>query len=181
MTGDSQSVSPGTGADTTGNRWSQLKALFDSALALDPSERNSFIERQCGNNQELRQELESLLRSYEESGDFFEPPFGDLSFFADTTFPGDALPEPQIGSRIGAYCLEREIGRGGMGAVYLATRADSEFVKRVAIKLIRSGKDNDFAIGRFRNERQILARLEHPFVARLIDGGSRPTQDCRIS
>ncbi len=172
MIGDSQSVSPGAGADTTGNRWSQLKALFDSALALNPEDRQSFVEKQCGNNQELRRELESLLRSYEESGDFFEPPFADLSVFPDTAFPVDPSPEPQMGSRIGAYSLEREIGRGGMGAVYLATRADSEFVKRVAIKLIRSGKDNDFAIGRFRNERQILARLEHPFVARLIDGGT---------
>ncbi len=172
MTEDSQSVSPGTGADTTDNRWSQLKALFDAALALGPVERQIFIEQQCGNDQELRGELEALLRSYEESGDFFEPPFADLSSFADTDFPGDPWPEPQLGSRIGAYCLENEIGRGGMGTVYLATRADSEFIKRVAIKLIRSGKDNAFAIGRFRNERQILARLEHPFVARLIDGGT---------
>jgi serine/threonine protein kinase len=80
--------------------------------------------------------------------------------------------DPKAGNRLGAYRLEREIGRGGMGEVYLATRADSEFVKQVAIKLIRCGKENEFTIRRFRNERQILARIEHPYVARLIDGGT---------
>ena len=77
-----------------------------------------------------------------------------------------------MGTRLGAYRLEREIGQGGMGAVYLATRADSEFDKRVAIKLIRDGAASEFAIRRFRNERQILARLENAYIARLIDGGT---------
>ena len=77
-----------------------------------------------------------------------------------------------VGLRVGAYELVREIGRGGMGSVYLATRADSEFRKRVAIKLIRHGMESPFAIRRFRNERQILATLEHPNIARLIDGGT---------
>ena len=77
-----------------------------------------------------------------------------------------------MGSRIGAYELEREVGHGGMGTVYLANRADQEFRKRVAIKLIRVEKLSEFAIKRFRQERQILARLEHSNVARLIDGGT---------
>ncbi len=77
-----------------------------------------------------------------------------------------------IGRQIGSYKIEREIGKGGMGAVYLASRADQEFDKKVAVKLIKRGFDTDEIIGRFRHERQILAALEHPFITRLIDGGS---------
>jgi serine/threonine protein kinase len=76
------------------------------------------------------------------------------------------------GARIGAYKIVREIGRGGMGAVYLAVRADSEYQKRVAIKLVKRGMDTDFILRRFRNERQILASLDHPNIARLLDGGT---------
>lgn len=178
MTPDSQSVSPNAKTDTTGSRWSELKALFDSALLLDTSERQTFIDRRCSTDPELRDELESLLKSYEESDGFLEQPFASVKSLADTVFPATSsetcftTEEPQVGSRIGAYRLERQIGRGGMGTVYLATRADSEFDKRVAIKLIRRGRENDFAIRRFRNERQILARIENPYVARLIDGGT---------
>jgi eukaryotic-like serine/threonine-protein kinase len=172
MTRDSR-TSSGADTDSTGSRWSELKALFDSAILLDASERQTFIERRCADDGDLREELESLLKAYDETGDFLEQPLAaSLRSLADTAFPGTQTDDPQIGSRIGAYRLERQIGRGGMGAVYLATRADSEFVKRVAIKVIRHGKDNAFAVSRFRNERQILARLENQYVARLIDGGT---------
>ena len=77
-----------------------------------------------------------------------------------------------IGRRVGAYELKREIGRGGMGAVYLAVRADSAFQKSVAIKLVKRGMDTDFILRRFRNERQILASLDHPNIGRLLDGGT---------
>ena len=77
-----------------------------------------------------------------------------------------------IGRRLGAYRIEREIGRGGMGAVYEAIRVDNEFNKRVAIKLVKRGMDTDFILRRFRNERQILAALDHPHIARLLDGGT---------
>ncbi len=87
---------------------------------------------------------------------------------------GETLPlnDPLIGRRVGAYRLEYEIGRGGMGAVYLGVRADNEFQKRVAIKLIKRGMDTDFILRRFRRERQILASLDHPHIARLLDGGT---------
>ncbi|HEY0078086.1 MAG TPA: protein kinase, partial [Pyrinomonadaceae bacterium] len=81
-------------------------------------------------------------------------------------------PNSMTGRRIGAYQIVREVGRGGMGAVYLAERADSEFRRNVAIKLIKRGMDTDFIIRRFRNERQILAALEHPNIACLLDGGT---------
>src|SRR4029077_17966902 len=78
----------------------------------------------------------------------------------------------RIDSRIGAYRIVREIGRGGMGAVYLAARADGEFEKDVAIKVLKRGTDTEEIVRRFRSERQILAKLEHPNIARLIDAGS---------
>jgi eukaryotic-like serine/threonine-protein kinase len=178
MTGDSRKPITGN-AEVSSSHWAELKALFDSAILLDPPDREFFIENECGPNQELRRELESLLLVYDETGGFLEEPAASVRSFADTvfsptgtTFPLSGSEKVMVGSRIGAYLLEREIGRGGMGAVYLATRADGEFNKRVAIKLIRSGKENEFAVRRFRHERQILARLENQYVARLIDGGS---------
>ena len=82
------------------------------------------------------------------------------------------VEELSPGSRIGAYRLEKQIGQGGMGVVYLATRADSEYFKKVAIKLIPQAKVSDVVVSRFRKERQILASIEHPYVARLLDGGT---------
>src|SRR5262249_43361245 len=80
--------------------------------------------------------------------------------------------DSMIGRQIGAYRLVREIGRGGMGAVYLALRANDQSGRRVAIKLIKRGMDTDFILRRFRNERQILAALNHPNIARFLDGGA---------
>ena len=80
--------------------------------------------------------------------------------------------ESMVGRHVGPYRIEREIGRGGMGTVYEAWRADGEFQHRVAIKLIKSGLDKDFVLKRFRNERQILAALEHPNIGRLLGGGT---------
>ncbi len=90
---------------------------------------------------------------------------GMLESFADEI-------DPMIGRRLGAYRIEREIGRGGMGAVYEAVRVDKEFNKRAAIKLVKRGMDTDFVLRRFRKERQILAALDHPHIAGLLDGGT---------
>ena len=86
--------------------------------------------------------------------------------------PSENGGDSMIGRRVGIYELVKEIGRGGMGAVYLAERADGEFRQRVAVKLVKRGTDTDFVLNRFRHERQILASLEHPFIARLLDGGT---------
>ena len=170
-------------ATNSKRRWAEIKNIFGMALSVEAAERESFLQQHCGNDEDLRREVESLLFAYEETDDFLENPVLSLASFAVSEpessqsqfVPANDQPEePKAGSRIGAYRLEREVGRGGMGEVYLATRADSEFVKRVAIKLIRCGSENEHAIRRFRNERQILARIEHPYVARLIDGGSTP-------
>lgn len=152
----------------TSERWEIVKNLFESALNVSPAERAAFLETQCGGDEEVRREAASLLESLDGSGHFLEEP---LMSVKDVV----SIPEKQAnmaGLRVGAWELVREIGRGGMGTVYLAVRADNEFKKRVAIKLIRGGMETDVLIRRFRNERQILARLEHPNIARLIDGGT---------
>jgi len=147
--------------------------MFELAVTLESSEWPSFLDLQCGTDEELRREVESLLLAHEHSSNFLEEPVMSAGALADFT---EAPPKPSdsigVGSRIGAYQLEREVGHGGMGTVYLANRADEEFRKRVAIKVIRVEKLSEFAIRRFRQERQILARLEHSNVARLIDGGT---------
>ncbi len=147
--------------------------MFELAVTLESSEWRSFLDIQCGSDEELRREVESLLLAHEHSSNFLEEPVmsaGALANFAEG--PPEVSRFGRVGSGIGAYQLEREVGHGGMGTVYLANRADEEFRKRVAIKLIRVEKLSDFAIRRFRQERQILARLEHANVARLIDGGT---------
>src|SRR5204863_9694351 len=88
------------------------------------------------------------------------------------TRPEVAQEDPLVGRRVGSYRVVREVGRGGMGAVYLAERADSAFHKRVAVKVVKRGMDTDFILRRFRHERQILASFDHPNIARLLDGGT---------
>jgi serine/threonine protein kinase/Tol biopolymer transport system component/tetratricopeptide (TPR) repeat protein len=150
-------------------RWERAKDIFVAAIALAGTERESYLNEQCGGDVELRQEVESLLESYQETADFLERP---VAFVQPPEEQERTNAGGQPGMRIGAYELVREIGRGGMGAVFLAVRADNEFRKQVAIKLIHRGMESPLAVQRFRNERQILARLEHPNIARLIDGGT---------
>ncbi|MBV9082178.1 MAG: serine/threonine protein kinase [Acidobacteriaceae bacterium] len=151
-------------------QWQRVKDVFASALECDPRERHSFLDAACGLDAELRFEVESLLESDESSGDFIEKPPPELNLLLSDERPAVA----EIGKRVGAYELVREIGSGGMGTVYLAVRADAEFQKHVAIKLIRKGMESDLILNRFRKERQILASLEHPNIARLIDAGATP-------
>ncbi len=162
----------------TPEHWQQVEEVFQSALDCPPGERQQFIAEACAHDADLREQVEALVRQHEAAGDFIEAPAFDFSRlnYSDTPIVARPAPvaedDPMAGRRIGAYKLVREIGRGGMGAVYLAVRADSEFQKRVAIKLIKRGMDTDFILRRFRNERQILASLDHPHIARLLDGGT---------
>lgn len=141
------------------------------ASALTGAARVSFLDEQCGSDRDLRGEVESLLEAHEETAGFLERP---VAMLGDGEGREPTEDEAAPGLRIGAYELTHEIGRGGMGAVYRAVRADNEFRKEVAIKLIRRGMESSLAVQRFRSERQILARLEHPYIARLIDGGTTP-------
>ena len=149
------------------DRWDRLQGLFDEAVALAPAERSSFLDRACGGDGELRRELESLLEQDARSTDVL----GDVvsRAAARTAQAGAASP---IGRRIGRYRIERELGHGGMGRVYLAVRDDDEYHMQVAIKLIRGGSYRPELLERFRSERQILANLDHANIARLMDGGT---------
>ncbi len=143
-------------------RWQEVQELFDLAATRDPSQRGFFLERACDGDSELRREVESLLAADVAGDSRLDQPLFSLP---------DAV-EPKIeGRRIGPYKVVREIGRGGLGAVYLAERTD-QFRQRVALKLIKRGMDTDEVIRRFRVERQILANLEHANIARLLDGGT---------
>ena len=162
----------------TPEHWKQVEEIFQAALDLPPGERQKYIAEACLDDVRLREQVEFLVENYEEAGSFIEAPAlafsplpsdGSSSRTTQTLVGGD---DPMAGRRIGAYKIVREIGRGGMGAVYLAVRADSEFQKRVAIKLVKRGMDTDYILRRFRNERQILASLDHPNIARLLDGGT---------
>jgi serine/threonine protein kinase/Tol biopolymer transport system component/tetratricopeptide (TPR) repeat protein len=156
-------------ADLIPQRWKNVEEVFEAVLRLPPPERPAFLEQACGNDLRLRNQVETLLLSLDRAASLKEvPQFGVA--LSQTVL--EEIPPTMIGKRLGSYRIEREIGRGGMGSVYLAVRADDEFDKRVAIKLIKRGMDTDFIVRRFRNERQILASLDHPNIARLLDGGT---------
>jgi serine/threonine protein kinase/Tol biopolymer transport system component/tetratricopeptide (TPR) repeat protein len=152
----------------TSDRWKEVKGVFAAALDRPVSERAAYLDEACAGDEELRREVESLLASHQQAGEFIESP----AIPTDTQMLDEDEEDADLGRRIGAYRIEKEIGRGGMGSVYLAVRADEEFERQVAIKLIRRGMELDFIVRRFRNERQILANLDHPYIARLLDGGS---------
>ncbi len=148
----------------TAERWQEVKRIATDALQFDPAARAEFVARVCGGDQALQGEINLLLA---QDGDVIE----DLAAQARTQLAAEG-DSRFLGQRLGAYQILREIGRGGMGAVYLAERADEEFRKTVAIKLLKRGTDTDEVLQRFRAEREILARLEHPNIARLLDGGT---------
>jgi tetratricopeptide (TPR) repeat protein len=149
----------------------RVTELFGEALGLAAEEREAFLDRACGEDPPLRDELASLLAAHaEENGRFAAPPADLLSELA-----GDAVAAaPGAGQMIGPYRIVREIGHGGMGAVYEAYRADDDYRKRVAIKTLAVGRGHASLLQRFRQERRILARLDHRHIAALLDGGVTP-------
>ena len=154
-------------------RWQRIDGLFDEALDLPPAERGPFLDRSCAGEPDVREELEALLDACERASDFLGQPPHTLAGEVVGPLFGTAEAETHLapGQAVGPYRIVEPIGRGGMGVVYLAERADGHFRKRVALKVVKRGMDTDEIVGRFRHERQILARLEHPNVARLLDGG----------
>jgi serine/threonine protein kinase len=153
----------------TPERWRLVKEKLEIALGLEASEQAAYLAEIERGDQELVQELHSLLASHEQV----------LTDFMDTPAIGDAAmmavappPKSMLGRRVGTYQIVEQIGMGGMGEVYRAFRADDQYRKEVAIKVIRGGQDSAFVVSRFKHERQILADLDHPNIARLLDGGS---------
>lgn len=148
-------------------RWQRIENIFQSALDCDPNRRAALLDAECAGDAALREEIESLLASYPNSGFTENGAFPEAVKILERR--AQSLAE---GKQIGPYRIVREIGQGGMGVVYLAARADDAFQKFVAIKVIKRGLDTDAVIQRFRSERQILATLDHPNITRLLDGGT---------
>jgi serine/threonine protein kinase/tetratricopeptide (TPR) repeat protein len=151
--------------------WQRVEALLDEVLELSPAERPGFLNKACADDNGIRAEVESLLACEPEAEEFLRNPALSFSEGLIDSETSDEL----AGQQIGPYRIVRELGRGGMGDVYLASRADDQYEKEVAIKLVKRGFGTDDIRRRFRHERQILATLDHPNIARLIDGGTTET------
>jgi eukaryotic-like serine/threonine-protein kinase len=152
----------------TPERWKQIKTVLGHALELEPARRPGYLEEASLGDASFRAEVERLLSAERQAGKEF---LGDTDTHAAFDMPS-LLVDSRIGQRVGPYEIVEPIGEGGMGTVYRAVRADKEYEKHVAIKLIQAGQDSSVVISRFKNERQILASLEHPNIARLLDGGT---------
>ena len=153
-------------------RSKKVQELFEAALGQEPELRSAFLAEACANDSALLSEVESLLQWNEEAPGFHAVPALARSTGETLILQRKEQTCGQVNLPIGAYALRSEIGRGGMGTVWLAERVDGEFRKTVAIKLINRGMDTDEIVSRFRNEREILAALEHPSIARMLDGGT---------
>jgi len=150
-----------------GDSWERVQEIFLAAADLRPSERAAYLDSACRDDAGLRLEVESLLEEDATAE-------GSLDAAIQTEAANLLEERLLVGARLGAYRVIEEIGRGGMGSVYLAERDDDQYRKRVAIKVVKRGMDTDEVLRRFRHERQILAGLDHPYIARLIDGGTTP-------
>ncbi len=150
----------------TPERWRQAEDLFYRALDEPDTNREAFLAQQCGTDDELRQQVVGLLASDAQTKSNFA---GSVK---SAVLDLDSKPHARF---VGPYELLRELGRGGMGTVYLAKRTDEVYDKDVAIKLVTPGMDTDFLLARFKRERQVLGSLEHPNIARLLDGGTAQT------
>lgn len=158
---------------TDAHRWERIQEILADALELEGDERIRYLDGACGQDPEVRSEVESLIDASEQADAYFTDLAGRAGITRSTHgIAADAPDEPDMqGRRVGAYRLGTLLGRGGMGAVYAAERADGQFELTAALKLLPVGAATPEAHRRFLEERRILARLEHPNIARLYDGG----------
>ncbi|MDQ3041815.1 MAG: serine/threonine protein kinase, partial [Acidobacteriota bacterium] len=150
-------------------RWQQIKTILEATLEQSPPDRSVYLEQLCGADKTLRREVESLL-AFENSGE--ETDVFETNCLASVLEDEENKSKGFIGKQVGKYRIERELGAGGMGVVFLAERSDGEFAQRVAVKFLRQSFYSQSTLKRFVSERQILARLNHPYIAQLIDGGA---------
>jgi eukaryotic-like serine/threonine-protein kinase len=148
-------------------RWSRVEDVFDRALAVDAGDRDRWLDAECADDAELRREVASLLASTTGAGASIR-----RAVAAEASRVTSDARATTVGRRLGPYRLRALLGEGGMGAVYLADRDDAQFAKQVAVKVLPHALGSPQAIARFRDERQILAALEHRHIVRLLDGGS---------
>lgn len=140
--------------------WRQARKVFEDALDREPAERGAFVDEACLGDPQLLAEVSSLLASHDQADDVFLSPIIDA-----------VVLDRFEGRNLGPYRVLHRLGHGGMGAVYLAERADEQFRRRVAVKLIRPGFDDGHLMRRFSNERHMLAVLDHPNIVKLLDAG----------
>jgi serine/threonine-protein kinase len=174
-------------SDRSGDRWHEIDRILERALDVPAEEREEFVRAAGGEDANLIAAVLRLLRAHERAETFLErsiqstaaeawpeamASWSERSRAADGASP-DSLSD-RTGERIGPWVLTRLLGRGGMASVYLAERADGEFRQQAALKLLRRGLDTEDLIRRLRSERQILSSLNHPNIARLLDGGTTP-------
>jgi len=152
----------------TPEQWQRIRSILESALELDPASRPAFLDGACADTA-LRHEVDSLIAAQEQNSSFLEcPAVAEVVPDQDTA----SVAAWTTGMKLGPYEIHSWLGAGGMGEVYRAFRADGEYTKQVAIKLVRAGQNSAFVVNRFKNERQILAGLEHPNIARFLDAGT---------
>src|ERR1035441_5199485 len=153
----------------TVERFRQIRNVYEAALEVeDPVGRTAFLARACQGDEGLSLEVGKLLIANECAADFID---GPLLGTVDPGLLADPMPRME-GRHVGAYLVLRELGRGGMGTVFLSSRDDDVVHKQVAIKIVRAGLGEADVLRRFRQERDILAALDHPASARLTDGAS---------
>ncbi len=161
-------------------RWQEIKTLLDRLFDLPPEEHSAFLEQACQDDPTLHEQLEAALEAHRDDAPPFLPSFdsqhlaallGTLSLAGISGSSPSTAGASFVGQRIGPYKIVREVGRGGMGEVFLAERVDGAFDQQAALKLIRDGHGSGEVHRRFLAERQILARLRHDNIARLLDGG----------
>lgn len=146
-------------------RLNKIKILFEEASKFSADEREFYLSNKCFDDPELKEEIISLFESLENSKDFLEEP---LTIAEQSKI---SFNDPYIGKQIGNYIIDGEAGVGGMGTVYTGKRNDKEFEQKVAVKILKHGINSDYLLKRFQIERQTLANLQHPNIARLLDGG----------
>ena len=163
-------------------RWQRIEQLCHAALEREPSLQSAYLDEMCADDETLRREVDSLLAQQSSAEKFLEAPAMELSAMDLARHGGLTAEEGDreylrqehrmIGRTISHHRIVEKVASGGMGDVYKAVRADREYEKQVAIKLVRAGLETDFILERFRTERQVLAGLEHPNIARLLDAGT---------
>jgi serine/threonine protein kinase len=149
-------------------QWDKIEELFNSALDIDPVDREAYLKEKCGGDEALYLDVVSLLNEDNQLHDLLKESTPGIDIRALTQ---NEFENRLIGKTLGEYTIESVIASGGMGTVYLANRSDGAFEQKVAIKLIHPSLSSANFMERFRQERQILAKLNHPNIARLLDGG----------
>lgn len=152
----------------TPEEWQKIKRLMTEALVLEPADRADYLAQLAERDPDVHREVASLISADEANRGFLETPYCNAAAVLEEHPAPDAI----VGRRLGAYQLLEIVGEGGMGTVYRAARADGMFDRQVAVKMIRVGLGGEFFLRRFHNERHILARLDHPNIAGVLDGGA---------